>query len=1610
MGGQQRFHRYHVGDEPVPGYRLVEWLGEGGFASVWKATSPGGVEVALKVIDLYQKASHKEVRALRLIKRIRHPNLCPILAFWQKDADGGILDDSDDVRVPPGSYVDEVDGPASQRPSRSAAALPEDGAARARLLSETLDVSGTETGPADTDTTGAPPSARENRAVQLLIAMGLGDGTLADRLEVCRADGLAGVPCRELLDYFEAAANAIDYLNTKHNIQHCDIKPQNILTVGGAAQVCDFGLAKTIGDNRKTSNALSIAYASPEVFDGKPPALTTDQYSLAISYFELRVGRLPFTHEEPTMSEILRVKTQGMMDLSALPEAEQEVIARAASFRPEDRFATNLEMVAALRRAQEGPSQATSSPRLRQIMTLVLLLIVLGVGWAISNVIPPKSTRDDGADDRFKLLQDRATDAWGVLSAGDLEKANSQFSFLADQLPDTRGPQADRLRAQVRLGLASYAARQGDWDRVQSQLDQLTKDRSFYSNALEVHYNVLRILARYGCRPGVRALDWELPGLDVQDPGVFLRDFTESWPLPAFDVRKLQQCLDAWERETTDQLLKRALARLHPFFSTTMQSYLALSAQDKENLDRAQALWPGDFEVRIAEALLDQAEARLGAGDVPGCAEAFAEAVTWAEKVEDAQFRPRCQSIKTLLMLKDREAPAAEVMAQLRAYVAGGDSHRLADVVSAAVAWAGHDLARAEDTVTALRELPNRDDLRGNSDYVRLLAVRLLGLDAPAPDDIADFLRQFDDPGPSPPVAAVVHACRAECLLLATEGNSLDDWTKANEAVAAAVTALATEPTPVFAGYVHYVQALVKSRDSTASRVGEAADDLLQSLQGESGSDVFRVPRRRDIAAEILARAASELRSTGDEDVTQPAYAPAAAQTAYAYLQHARDLELPTPSPGLLSNLALASFYKEPPDLELATQISDELLAHSEGTGQLLLLNAVAHQRRFEKGKTSHDLDLAIARYAKVLDRSLALRNPGDDTEEFENAVHKTIVAPALALAEALQPPSPAGPSDKKLGDALATIFATHGQLILRNYDLRTKYGVKGAFAALAMAIDRAASPKADYYIDQGRALIDLENMDLKEKLGQLEHLASDALKLDPGSQDAHGLLGYALVLRSRLEADAAARATALGRAIGQYDMAVSAEPDRDSQKDAQHLVGRSTAYVELAFLADDQNDKRTKLAAAARDAERASQIKTRRQLDYAWNAWGNALEDIAYYCGEPGAYDDAIDKFTRGVMSAAGYVRPSATSLLNRGRCRLRKASSGGMPKPQQMEIMKDALADLKKALDEHTAGAVNDPREHAEILLWMGQLHKSDAYQSKDDDKFHQALAELRQAADLAGQHELLEWPDYQVHYAELWFIRSLAAQEGGKKGWQKTVAEYRDKARSEAQAVLDRETAMVIRPDQTLRAMIVTVLATDTIEQRCDLIGRYLEQFPADKSASQNQHVQLLLLRGEEIGKGVEPGKPLPSRDRAQDDAAAVIASAGKMADSLWARHFQRRAVGILGIAHMDRYFENQKVDDLLRAAEELREALLAADDKGSPGLSDVLSWHSSHMLAMQGTMLAWGNYTLVTLPRDKLTDEQHGAIQASRRRLIEEGKKWARKANDNDLLARLDRLIK
>src|SRR5438105_10642257 len=66
---------------------------------------------------------------------------------------------------------------------------------------------------------------------QLIIVMELADRTLWDRFKECREQGRCGIPRDELLRYLAETAEALDLMNSLYQLQHLDIKPQNLFLV-----------------------------------------------------------------------------------------------------------------------------------------------------------------------------------------------------------------------------------------------------------------------------------------------------------------------------------------------------------------------------------------------------------------------------------------------------------------------------------------------------------------------------------------------------------------------------------------------------------------------------------------------------------------------------------------------------------------------------------------------------------------------------------------------------------------------------------------------------------------------------------------------------------------------------------------------------------------------------------------------------------------------------------------------------------------------------------------------------------------------------------------------------------------------------------------------------------------------------------------------------------------------------------------------------------------------------------------------------------------------------------------------------------------------------------
>ena len=170
------------------------------------------------------------------------------------------------------------------------------------------------------------------------------------------ADELAAGPL-SLERVAEVARGILAALAAAHaaGIIHRDIKPGNVLlTDDGNVKVSDFGIAKTVDDVDQTQTAELVAtpgYLAPERLAGEPASTRSDLYSVGVLLYEALSGRRPFEGDTPlaVMRAIERGQAEPLTSRRrALPAEVVAAVERAMSLDPGRRFASAVEMAAAL--------------------------------------------------------------------------------------------------------------------------------------------------------------------------------------------------------------------------------------------------------------------------------------------------------------------------------------------------------------------------------------------------------------------------------------------------------------------------------------------------------------------------------------------------------------------------------------------------------------------------------------------------------------------------------------------------------------------------------------------------------------------------------------------------------------------------------------------------------------------------------------------------------------------------------------------------------------------------------------------------------------------------------------------------------------------------------------------------------------------------------------------------------------------------------------------------------------------------------------------------------------------------------------------------------------
>jgi serine/threonine-protein kinase len=208
-------------------------------------------------------------------------------------------------------------------------------------------------------------------------------------------------------DYIRQAARGLQHAHEKGLI-HRDIKPGNLLRAndGHVIKILDLGLARLqeradgvlSPDDRPALTQLGVIvgtvdFLAPEqARDSRRVDARADLYSLGCTFFYLLTGQPPFPGGTP-VEKLLRHAQEPPPALPQMPPAVMAVIHRLMAKKPEDRYQTAAEVVAALDELLARPEQLRASRSSDQLPPTVPLVALPPV----AQLAPPRGSASKAA-------------------------------------------------------------------------------------------------------------------------------------------------------------------------------------------------------------------------------------------------------------------------------------------------------------------------------------------------------------------------------------------------------------------------------------------------------------------------------------------------------------------------------------------------------------------------------------------------------------------------------------------------------------------------------------------------------------------------------------------------------------------------------------------------------------------------------------------------------------------------------------------------------------------------------------------------------------------------------------------------------------------------------------------------------------------------------------------------------------------------------------------------------------------------------------------------------------------------------------------------------------
>ena len=214
------------------------------------------------------------------------------------------------------------------------------------------------------------------------------------------------IPQEVVIDLAIQIASALDYAHKK-GVIHRDLKPDNIMmgADGASAKIADFGIARVeeTGSAESTQVGMMLGtprYMSPEQACGTTIDSRSDLFTLGVILYEMITGQKAFDAETiPTL--IMQIVQKDPVPIrqinSHAPVGLQKIVAKLLQKKPEKRFQSGAELMAALERerlaAQDDAHEKRGYLPLQVKWTAIMGAIV-ALTMAISSVLVFRAQSD----------------------------------------------------------------------------------------------------------------------------------------------------------------------------------------------------------------------------------------------------------------------------------------------------------------------------------------------------------------------------------------------------------------------------------------------------------------------------------------------------------------------------------------------------------------------------------------------------------------------------------------------------------------------------------------------------------------------------------------------------------------------------------------------------------------------------------------------------------------------------------------------------------------------------------------------------------------------------------------------------------------------------------------------------------------------------------------------------------------------------------------------------------------------------------------------------------------------------------------------------------------